>query len=145
LIFDNFFSYDVFSCLVCNKDKRGVSDKPAPLLLSKEGSAMKKPNLPDTLPDGTPWAPQTIKWFEAWRESPMTNKWDGPQWQYMFDTAMVHTSIWAYNNLSLLAELRIRETQMGLLFDYTNGAVEVPKQKAALMKLQAITGGKKAV
>jgi len=74
---------------------------------------MEKPNLPET----TDFPEETIEWFEAWKNSSRTDTWDAPQWQYMFDTAIVHALIYASNQFNLLGELRARLAFMGLDFD----------------------------
>lgn len=69
------------------------------------------------LPDGTDWPPETVEWFESWRSSPCTARWDARQWQYMFDTAVVHALIYGSNDYTYLGELRQRLQFMGLEFD----------------------------
>ena len=78
-----------------------------------------KPHLPDDLTD---WPEPTLEWFEAWRSSPHTDSWDMRHWQYMFDTAIVHSMVYGQFNFAMLGELRTREMQMGLTF-------EPPKQE----------------
>lgn len=68
------------------------------------------------LPEGTDWSPDTVAWFEAWRESPVTDGWDARQWQYMFDTALVHNLVYAYSETDMLPELEKRLRFMGLSF-----------------------------
>lgn len=74
---------------------------------------MEKPNLPKDVP----WAPKTIEWFNEWRSSPRTDDWDAPQWQYLMDTAIVHSCLWGTQDYSMLGELRARESYMGLTFE----------------------------
>lgn len=69
------------------------------------------------LPQDTEWADETVTWFEAWRNSSRTDSWDAIQWQYMFDTALVHSSVWGAGNFAMLGELRTRLTIMGITFD----------------------------
>ena len=72
-----------------------------------------KPLLPDT----ADWPEQTVLWFDTWRNSTRTDSWDDSQWQYLFDTALVHAEVWGSGNTALLGELRARESYMGLTFD----------------------------
>lgn len=74
-----------------------------------------KPNLPRV--EGQPWCAETKRWFKAWRDSPVTDSWDMRQWQYFFDTALVHQAVWYDGDLTKVGELRAREAQMGLSFD----------------------------
>lgn len=93
---------------------------------------MEKPHLPD----GTEWPPETEEWFEAWRESPSTDSWDARQWQYMFDTAIVHALIYQSNQFNYLGELRARLSYMGLNFD----PAPPEKQEAKITAFDVIKG-----
>jgi hypothetical protein len=75
----------------------------------------KKPNLPSV--EGQPWCTETKRWYKAWRDSTATDSWDDRQWQFLFDTALVHMAVWYDGDLSKVGELRAREAQMGLSFD----------------------------
>ena len=77
-------------------------------------SKREKPNLPE---DGFEFCPATREWFEAWRSSRATYDWDDRQWQYMFDTAIVHSLVYGSYDFHWLGELRTRLTQMGLYFE----------------------------
>lgn len=85
---------------------------------------MEKPHLPD----GPEWAPETVDWFEAWRDSPRTDGWDAAQWQFMFDTAVVHSLVYQSGQFSYLGELRSRLVYMGLEFDHVRPE---PKERKA--------------
>jgi hypothetical protein len=73
--------------------------------------------LKPDLPDDVDWPDSTVAWFSAWRDSSRTDSFDSLQWQYMFDTALVHASVWGSGNFAMLGELRARLIQMGLTFD----------------------------
>ena len=77
---------------------------------------MAKRETPD-LPEEFDFCPATRRWFETWRSSRVTDHWDDRQWQYMFDTAIVHSLVWGSFDFHWLSELRTRETQMGLVYD----------------------------
>ena len=72
-----------------------------------------KPQLPDSFD----FCDQTREWFEAWRSSRCTDRWDMRQWNYMFDTAIVHSLVYGSYDFRWLGELRARLTQMGLDFE----------------------------
>lgn len=76
----------------------------------------KKLNKP-TLPDTWDWCEETRAWFDAWRLSPATDDWDGRQWQYMFDTAIVHSLVYGTQAYQFLGELGNRLKFMGLQFE----------------------------
>lgn len=72
-----------------------------------------KPNLPEVID----WPEETVTWFNAWRDSPITETWGDVEWQYFYDTALVHASIWGSSNFAMLGELRGRLHAMGLTFE----------------------------
>ena len=69
------------------------------------------------LPEGFEFSQATREWFEAWRTSRCTDQWDERQWQFMFDTAIVHSLVYGSYDFHWLPELRTRLLQMGLTFD----------------------------
>lgn len=72
----------------------------------------RKPNLPKSVP----WPPETVEWFRIWRGSARTDDWDDAQWQYLFDTALVHAQVWGSQDFTAMGELHRRESYMGLAF-----------------------------
>lgn len=100
-----------------------------------------KPSLPRV--EGQPWCAETKRWFKSWRDSPATDLWDMRQWQFAFDTALVHQAVWYDGDLTKTGELRAREAQMGLSFDAPKQA---PKgsQKASVLSLVISDRKKKA-
>lgn len=85
-----------------------------------------RPKKP-TLPEGNDWSEDTVAWFGAWASSPVTDGWDERQWQYMFDTALVHNLIYAYSENELLPELERRLRFMGLSFGVGDAKSNVPR------------------
>lgn len=73
-----------------------------------------KPTLPA---DGFDFCEATRRWFDKWRSSRATDRWDERQWEYMFDTAIVHSLVYGSYDFHYLGELRARLTQMGLEFE----------------------------
>lgn len=82
-----------------------------------------KPTLSEL---GGDYAEDTEQWFEAWRSSPRTDGYDAAQWQYMKDTAVVHSLIYGQGMFELLPDLEKRLDKLGLAFDK---APEAPKNK----------------
>ena len=72
----------------------------------------RKPGLPGSVE----WPDETKKWFRTWWGSPRTDSWDQAQWQYLFDTALVHAEVWGSGNTAMMGELHRRESYMGLAF-----------------------------
>ena len=77
---------------------------------------MARTEKPD-LPDSFDFCDRTREWYEAWRASRCTDHWDMRQWNYMFDTAIVHSLVYGSYDFHWLGELRARLTQMGLDFE----------------------------
>lgn len=82
---------------------------------------MEKPHLPKD----TEWPEATEKWFNNWRDSERTDGWDMPQWQYMFDTAIVHALVYQAEQYQCLGELRARLREMGLSFEQIKKKPEI--------------------
>lgn len=74
---------------------------------------MGKPTLEEL---GGDFCRDTRDWFDAWRDSPRTDGWDAPQWQYMKDTATVHDMIYGQGMIELMVELQKRLEYLGLTF-----------------------------
>ena len=87
---------------------------------------IEKPKLP-TGDDMYEFCPATHEWFETWRQNPCTDGWDDRHWQYLFDTAVVHTAVYDSRDYAMLGELDKRERYMGLSF--SQGAVKSPETK----------------
>ncbi|MDD7203218.1 MAG: hypothetical protein SOV20_08765 [Coriobacteriales bacterium] len=92
-----------------------------------------KPNLPRV--DGQPWCTETKKWFKAWRDSPATDSWDERQWQFLFDTALVHSAVWYDGDMTKIGELRAREAQMGLTFPADAQGAKAETKRGAVLQL----------
>jgi hypothetical protein len=69
-----------------------------------------------TLPEAISWPAATQVWFDTWRTSQHTDSWTPEQWQFLFDTALVHAAVWGQGNFQMLGELRLRSEKMGLTF-----------------------------
>lgn len=92
---------------------------------------MDKPKLPEDIP----FPEETVKWFEGWRNSPRSDDWDELQWQYLIDTALVHSAVWGSQDFSMLGELHKRLAYMGLTFEARE---ETKKEKHEVTPLEII-------
>lgn len=90
-----------------------------------------KPSLPGSIP----WAEETLAWFDDWRSSPRTDPWDMPQWQYLFDTAIVHSAVYS-GDMAQLPELHKRLAYMGLAFDAAPAAAREERKATTLELVQ---------
>ena len=60
------------------------------------------PDLPDFA-----WHDRTVAWYETWRRSPMASTFIDADWDFLIDTAMLHTEMWNGSPGSA-AEIRLR-------------------------------------
>lgn len=65
------------------------------------------------LPDGFPWHPQTRRWWETWRNSPMADIMGPTDWDFLIDTALMHHALWEGGHWTLAAEVRLRVAKFG--------------------------------
>ena len=63
------------------------------------------------LPDGD-WHPRTLVWWDTWRRSPQAQHMGQVDWDFMVDTAMMHSAMWN-GDLKMAAEVRIRVAKFG--------------------------------
>lgn len=63
------------------------------------------------LPAGVAWHAQTLKWWETWRRSPQAITFTETDWDFLVDTALLHTAYWSGENNG--AELRHRVAKFG--------------------------------
>lgn len=64
------------------------------------------------LPEGFGWHPRTVAWWETWRRSPQATVFTSTDWDFLLDTAMLHSELWNGNG-SVAAELRLRTAKFG--------------------------------
>ena len=60
------------------------------------------PDLPDYA-----WHERTVAWYDTWRRSPMAATFIEADWDFLIDTAMLHTEMWN-GSPGLAAEIRLR-------------------------------------
>ena len=60
------------------------------------------PDLPEFA-----WHERTVAWYETWRRSPMAQTFLDADWDFLIDTAMLHTEMWNGSS-GLAAEIRLR-------------------------------------
>lgn len=70
------------------------------------------PDLPD-LPDGESWHPRTVAWWDTWRRSAQAQDFTGTDWDFLLDTALMHSTMWAKGRWEFAAELRLRSAKFG--------------------------------
>lgn len=65
------------------------------------------------LPEGFEWHPRTVQWWEMWRDSPQAEHFMATDWDFLLDTALMHTAMWAKSQWTLAAEVRLRVAKYG--------------------------------
>lgn len=65
------------------------------------------------LPDGVDWHPRTVEWWAMWAASPQAEHFMATDWDFLLDTALMHTAMWAKGQWTLAAEVRLRVAKYG--------------------------------
>lgn len=68
---------------------------------------LRGPDLPER-----DWHPMTVRWWETWRRSPMAQTFADADWDFLLDTAFLHSEMWN-GSVSVAAELRLRVSKFG--------------------------------
>ena len=63
------------------------------------------------LPADYAWHTQTLAWWETWRTAPTSQIFTSTDWDFLLDTALLHTQLWKGENVA--AEIRLRVCKMG--------------------------------
>lgn len=58
------------------------------------------------------WHSRTYVWWEVWRNSPQAELFGQSDWDFLIDTALIHTRFWN-GNMNVAAELRLRVAKFG--------------------------------
>ncbi len=72
-----------------------------------------QPKLPSTMPDGSPWPDETVAFWEALAEYPLSADWTLLEWLYHLDTAVLHGEFWLTGKATYASELRLRLAKIG--------------------------------
>lgn len=64
------------------------------------------------LPDDMIWHPRTQAWWATWRASPQAQVFTATDWDFLIDTAILHTALCG-GNVKAAAELRLRVAKFG--------------------------------
>lgn len=69
------------------------------------------PDLPELLGEFD-WHPATVRWWETWRLSPQSQTFTQTDWDFLLDTALLHTLYW-HGDPKVASELRLRVAKVG--------------------------------
>lgn len=72
-----------------------------------------QPQLPDFMPDGSPWPPETEALWAALKAYPLADDWTLVEWLYHLDTMVMHAEFWLTGKATYAAELRLRLAKIG--------------------------------
>jgi hypothetical protein len=64
------------------------------------------------LPDGYDWPRPTRAWWEMWAQSPQAEHFMQTDWDFLLDTALIHSELWS-GNAAVAGELRLRVAKFG--------------------------------
>lgn len=81
---------------------------PTPTTTVSAGDVLRGPELPPAYS----WHPQTRAWWDTWRHSPQAQNMTATDWDFMLDTAVLHTGMWM-GEAKLAAEVRLRVAKFG--------------------------------
>jgi hypothetical protein len=68
---------------------------------------LRGPDLPDY-----DWHPRTLTWWETWRRSPLAQEFGQTDWDFLIDTAFLHSQMWN-GEIRLASEVRLRAAKFG--------------------------------
>lgn len=63
------------------------------------------------LPEKYLWHEQTVAWWNTWRTCAGASNFTSTDWDFLLDTALLHTQMW--NGENTAAEIRLRVCKMG--------------------------------
>jgi hypothetical protein len=97
-------------------------------------NALRGPDLPDG-----EWHPRTVAWFDTWRRSPMAAAFIATDWDFLIDTAMLHTRLWN-GDMKQAAEVRQRVGKLaGTPEDRLRLRIEVDAEAAKVKRVGRMT------
>jgi len=97
------------------------------------------PELPDFA-----WHDRTVAWYETWRRSPMAATFIDADWDFLIDTAMLHTEMWN-GSPGLAAEIRLRVGKLaGTPEDRMRLRLEVEKEATEAKQPRAMNSDRRA-
>ncbi len=104
-----------------------------------EDGQVRGPDLPDFA-----WHERTVAWYETWRRSPMAATFIDADWDFLIDTAMLHTEMWN-GSPGLAAEIRLRVGKLaGTPEDRMRLRLEVEKEVTEAKQPRAMNSDRRA-
>jgi hypothetical protein len=92
-------------------------NKPAaPTAVVTSDGELRGPDLPDLGGDEA-WHSRTIAWYRTWRESAQAQTFTETYWDFLIDTALMHTVMWSKGKWEFASEVRLRGAKLGATKD----------------------------
>ena len=96
------------------------------------------PELPDYA-----WHERTVAWYATWRRSPMAATFIDADWDFLIDTAMLHTEMWN-GSPGLAAEIRLRVGKLaGTPEDRLRLRIEVDAEAEQVQRTERMTADRR--
>lgn len=71
---------------------------------------LRGPELPE-MDEG--WHPRTLAWWETWRRSAQAQDFTPTDWDFLIDTALMHSVMWSKGRWEFASEVRLRAAKLG--------------------------------
>lgn len=88
---------------------RGV--EPSRIVALKPAGRQEIPD--DLLIDGEDWHPATVRWWNRWADSPLSETWSAVEWSEFEATAVLHQEYMKKRTFTLASEIRLRMAKFG--------------------------------
>jgi hypothetical protein len=89
-------------------------DTPVRDMVKSDGKLGGWPLPDDALKEGESWHPRTVKWWDAWRESPQAQRMvTEVDWETLLECALMHHEMWTKRHFLLANEVRLRTAKFG--------------------------------
>ena len=89
------------------------------------------------------WHERTVAWYDTWRRSPMAATFIDADWDFLIDTAMLHTEMWN-GSPGLAAEIRLRVGKLaGTPEDRLRLRIEVDREVEQAPKLARMSADRR--
>lgn len=119
--------------------ERDTARRQAEFTKVAEDGELRGPDLPEGV-----WHERTIAWYDTWRRSPMAQTFIGADWDFLIDTALLHTEMWN-GSPGLAAEIRLRVGKLaGTPEDRLRLRLEVETEAKQATKAASMTDDRKA-
>lgn len=86
-----------------------------PVVTVTTDGELRGPDLPELV--GETWHPRTVAWYQTWRASAQAQTFTGTDWDFLIDTALMHSTMWSKGKWEFASEVRLRGAKLGATKD----------------------------